>query len=409
MNRHFLLAPQLLGISFFAFFSATAASAAGQQASVVSKWNSVTLHEIVLNSSAPIKNARQFAIVNLSIYNAIEAVNQKHELLGINVPPAPDASAEAAAAAAGYVALTNLFPKNNETYLSTTYYNELARIADGLAKTKGIALGQEVAQQVLASRRDDGADDSAKPFGDVKPFALTTGFQFFVPPPPASNDPQFSIDIHRLQSLGARDSKTRTREQTEIGLFWSNTTVGTYGSAGHLLHLAQVVTQQKKLSLADESRLLTLLSMALSDSAVSSVYWKTLYKSQRPAEIIRAGDAQANLIAQPDWQPLSPTGGLDYPSTLSTYAGATAAVLQEFFKTDKLRFTLDSISLPGVTRSYNSISGATTESATSRIYSGYHTIAAIQSGHELLGPAIGSYVAKNFLKPKRPLPPLSSQ
>ncbi len=295
--------------------------------------------------------------------------------------------------------MTNLFPKNNETYLSTTYYNELARIPDGPAKTKGIALGQEVAQQVLASRRDD-ADDAAK-FGDLRPFALTAAAQFSVPPPPASNDPQFSIDIHRLKSLGERDSKTRTREQTEIGLFWSNTTVGTYGSAGHSLRLGQVLAQQKKLSLADESRLLTLLSLALADSAVSSVYWKTQYKSQRPAEIIRAGDAQAKLVAQPDWQPLSPTGGLDYPSTLSTYAGATAAVLQEFFRTDKVRFTLDSISLPGVTRSYNSFSAAATESATSRIYSGYHTVAAIQSGRELLGPAIGTYVAKNSLKPKQ--------
>ncbi|HEY3049613.1 MAG TPA: vanadium-dependent haloperoxidase [Polaromonas sp.] len=403
MSRYFTQPMRWLGASLFIAYSACTAIAAEQQASVVSKWNSVALNEIVLNNSAPYKNARQLAILNLSLYNAIEAVKQKHELFQVSVAPAPDASAEAAAAAAGYTALTSLFPKTNETYLSTTYYNELARIPEGPAKSKGIALGQEVAQQVLASRKDDGGNDPAKPFGEIKPIALTSAAQFFVPPPPDSSNAQLAIDINRSKSLGERDSKARTPEQTEIALFWSNTGVGTYGSAGHSLRIGQTLAQQKNLSLADEARLLALLSIALSDGAVSSVYWKNQYKSQRPVEFIRAGDPQARLVAQPDWEPLSPAAGLDYPSTLTTYAGATTAVLQTFFKTDKLRFTLDSVSLPGVKRSYTSISAATHEAANSRIYSGYHTAAAVRSGRELLGPAIGQFVADNFLKPKRQL------
>ena len=36
----------------------------------------------MLDNSAPYKNARQLATLNLSLYNAIEAVKQKHELPG---------------------------------------------------------------------------------------------------------------------------------------------------------------------------------------------------------------------------------------------------------------------------------------------------------------------------------------
>lgn len=403
MTRQWIRTFRLAGAACLFTGVAATSFAAERQASVVSKWNSVALNEIVLNGSAPYKNARQLAILNLALYNAVEAVNQKHELLHVDVPPAPDASAQAAAAAAGYATLGGLFPKSNETYLSTTYYNELARIPESPAKAKGIALGLEVARQVLASRQDDGGNDANKPFGEIKPIALSSAAQFFVPPPPGSGDVQFASDIQRSKSLGERDSKIRTPEQTEIALFWSNTGVGTYGSAGHSLRIGQTLARQKNLSLADEARLLALLSVALSDGAVSSVYWKYQYKSQRPVEYIRAGNPQAGLQAQPDWEPLSPAAGLDYPSTLTTYAGATTAVLQNFFKTDKLRFTLDSVSLPGVTRSYASISAATDEASVSRTYSGYHTGAAIRTGRELLGPAIGRYVAENFLKPKRQL------
>jgi hypothetical protein len=400
MPRHWTRTLRLAGAALAFAATAAAAFAADRQPSVVSKWNSVALNEIVLNGSAPYKNARQLAILNLAIYNAIEAVEQKHNLLHVDVPPAPRSSAQAAAAAAGYAALGGLFPKSNETYLSTTYYNELARIPDGTAKTEGIALGLEVARQVLAGRQDDGGNDAARNFGEIKPIALESPAQFFVPPPPATSEAQFAADIQRSKSLGERDSKTRTPEQTEIALFWSNTGVGTYGSAGHSLRIGQTLARQKNLALADEARLLALLSIALSDGAVSSVYWKYQYQSQRPVEYIRAGRPEAGLAAQPDWQPLSPAAGLDYPSTLTTYAGATAAVLQDFFKTDKLGFTLDSVSLPGVTRSYASISAATNEASASRTYSGYHTGAAIRAGRELLGPAIGHYVVRNFLRPK---------
>ncbi len=82
MSLYFTQPMRWLGASLFIAYSAGTAIAAEQQASVASKWNSVALNEIVLDNSAPYKNARQLATLNLSLYNAIEAVKQKHELPG---------------------------------------------------------------------------------------------------------------------------------------------------------------------------------------------------------------------------------------------------------------------------------------------------------------------------------------
>jgi hypothetical protein len=54
--------------------------------------------------------------------------------------------------------------------------------------------------------------------------------------------------------------------------------------------------------------------------------------------------------------------------------------------------------LPGVTRSFTSISAAADEASLGRIYSGYHTPYAARGGRDILGPAIGKFVAENLLK-----------
>ena len=395
-----LNSPRLIVAASLIFVLSEALPAAAQdQKNIVSKWNSVLLNEIILNKSAPFENTRQIALLNLSLYDAIEAVEQKYELFDVKLAPVPDASAEAAAVAAGYTVLSGLFPQDNWTNLSSTYYHELSRIPDGQAKSKGITLGVEVAKQLLGNRKDDGTGDQFKNYSQVQPLALSRPDQFPLPPPPTRTSAEYSADINQSKDLGERDSKVRTPDQTEIALFWSNTGVGTYGSAGHFTRVAQLIADQKNLSNAEEARLLALVGVALADSAVSSVYWKIQYKTQRPVDLIRAGDQEAKLVRDTDWKPLSPEIFYDYPSTLTTYAGATAAVLQSFFKTDNITFSVDSISLPGVTRSFTSISAAADEASRGRIYSGYHTPYAVRGGRDILGPAIGKFVAENFLKP----------
>jgi len=249
----------MVAASLIFVLSETLPAAAQNQKNIVSKWNSVLLNEIILNKSAPFENTRQIALLNLSLYDAIEAVEQKHELFDVKIAPVPDASAEAAAVAAGYTVLSGLFPQDNGTNLSSTYYHELSRIPDGQAKSKGIALGVEVAKQLLGDRKDDGTGDQFKNYSEIQPFALSRPDQFPLPPPPARTSAEYSADINQSKDLGERDSKVRTPDQTEIALFWSNTGVGTYGSAGHFTRVAQIIADQKNLSNAEEARLLALV------------------------------------------------------------------------------------------------------------------------------------------------------
>ena len=67
--------PRLIVAASLIFVLSEALPAAAQnQKNIVSKWNSVLLNEIILNRSAPFENTRQIALLNLALYDAIEAV-----------------------------------------------------------------------------------------------------------------------------------------------------------------------------------------------------------------------------------------------------------------------------------------------------------------------------------------------
>src|SRR5262249_61578988 len=65
------------------------------------------------------------------------------------------AAPEASAVAAAYGALVRLYP-DQRSALDQAYAKSLGRIADGAAKTAGIAVGETVAARVVALRAGDG-------------------------------------------------------------------------------------------------------------------------------------------------------------------------------------------------------------------------------------------------------------
>jgi hypothetical protein len=86
-------------------------------------------------------------------------------------------------------------------------------------------------------------------------------------------------------------------------------------------------------------------------------------------------------------------GTPEYVSGHSSYSGAGAAVLQGFFCTDAIGFSLATDSAPGGTaRSYPGFSAAAAEAGRSRIYGGQHFEFSNQAGQ-----AIGRGVADETL------------
>ena len=80
----------------------------------------------------------------------------RHRPYRIKVAAPAGASAEAAAVAAAHRALVRLYPAQKDA-LAQAYAKSLGRIADGGAKTDGIAVGDKVGAEMVALRANDGA------------------------------------------------------------------------------------------------------------------------------------------------------------------------------------------------------------------------------------------------------------
>ena len=99
---------------------------------------------------------RVLAIVQTAVYEAVNAITKRYPASELQLEVASDASVEAAVAAANHATLAKLVP-SQQAAIDTAYNAVLAGIADGPAKTAGIAVGDKAAAAILAGRADDGA------------------------------------------------------------------------------------------------------------------------------------------------------------------------------------------------------------------------------------------------------------
>ena len=96
------------------------------------------------------------ATVHVAIYDAVNAIVGTHKAFGATpATSAAGASQEAAAAAAAYGVLKGLFPNRAAQY-QAAYDDFIAAIPADDAKTRGIAVGTEVATAIVALRANDG-------------------------------------------------------------------------------------------------------------------------------------------------------------------------------------------------------------------------------------------------------------
>jgi len=134
------------------------------------------------------------------------------------------------------------------------------------------------------------------------------------------------------------------------------------------------VARQRGTTMAENARIFALLNLALADAGI--LCWDCKYKLAfwRPVTGIQNADQHANPDTDADrsWTPLLTTPPFpSYTSGHSTFSGAAAAVLADFFG-DKAGFDTTSEGLPGVTRSFKTFWAAAEEAGQSRIYGGIH-------------------------------------
>src|SRR4030095_14589296 len=291
----------------------------------------------------------------------------------------------------------------------------LSQIADGPAKSAGIALGEKVAQSVLAMRAKDGADapDSYRPrttpgryactapmvasvYGNVTPFGMTSPSQFRPGPPIALTSREWADNYNEIKEIGGKNSTMRAALQTETGRMWLYTGPGTF------LPLAIQLSAAKGLNVNENARLFALLGIASADAAIAVFDAKYHYEFWRPVTAIRNGDEDNNPATERDatWEPLGPTPmHPEYPCAHCIIASAACTVMQAVFGTGTLpEFSLTTPTAPGVTHRWTRLQDYIEEPANARVWSGIHYRFSTVVGADM-GRKIGEYTVQNYLRP----------
>src|SRR6476469_5828811 len=212
--------------------------------SVVTDWNATLLDAVRTDNTPPPLASRNMAMVHAAIYDSVNSISKKYSPYRVSIDAPAGASEEAATAAAAHRTLVSLYPAQAGKF-DEAYASSLATITDGKAKQDGIALGQQVADQIISLRSTDGitkvvqytpktnpgswvptppalAAALAPQWGDVTPFAMTSGSQFRPSGPPALDSAKYAEEVNYVKEIGKSDSLTRTPDQTAIAKFWSN-------------------------------------------------------------------------------------------------------------------------------------------------------------------------------------------
>src|ERR1700692_2003710 len=113
-------------------------------ADLVTDWN-VTAADITVAAGLPPPLAnRTLAMVQTAVYEAVNAITKRYPADRVTPNAVPNASVAAAVAAANRAMLSRLVPSQQAT-IDKAYGTALAAIADGPAKTAGIAAGDQAA------------------------------------------------------------------------------------------------------------------------------------------------------------------------------------------------------------------------------------------------------------------------
>ena len=395
-----------------AFFAAVLTGAA--RADVISDWNQTTIDVMKVAKVAGNPWSRALAKVHVAMSDAVNSVQGRYTRYVMTSPPAPGASAEAAAATAARQILLQLFP-NQKTMIEDAYAASLKGIAEGTAKTQGIALGEQAAAAVQADRASDGtnAPDTYRPmttagvwvpttspifaqYARAKPWGFTAPDQFRPGPPPPLSSALYARDYNETKTLGGVKSTARTAAQTEAVRYWTQTNLGPAWQAA-----ARQLSAAQKLNLADNARLFALLNMGIANTFITDWDAKFTYNFWRPVTAIRNGDMDGNDATErdPGWVPLNETPmHPEYPSQAAIISGVSVGILESVLGSKPVPFTTTDLFDANLKRPFNSIAEMDEEHKNVRVWGGIHFRNSLNVGYDM-GKKIATYLVNNSIKP----------
>src|SRR5262245_33364984 len=252
------------------------------RADVVIDWNVIATNAAFAAGKNALEQSRIYAMAHAAIHDALNAIDRRYKTYALDRRAEPNASPEAAVAAAAHDVLVAQLPTQQAT-LDAAYAASLAGSADG-----------STAPMPYTPRNEPGAYQLTPPnfapavlpgWGSVTPFALKSGAQFR-PAPPKFFDltsAEYASDYNEVKAVGELNSATRTAEQSEIARFWYE------GSPNEWNRIARVVAAQRGLDTWRNARLFGLLNFAMADGFIAGFDSKYFYNFWRPITAIRAG------------------------------------------------------------------------------------------------------------------------
>lgn len=385
--------------------SGPAAASASLAQSVVD-WSTEAQIAIVDEAGIyPGEAAVLMGIVHAAIYDAVVAVEGGARPYAVRPEVPAGASAEAATATAAHRVLVGLLP-NQESRLDAIYETYLEALPGGPARAGGVAVGNEVADGVLALRADDGRDrvvpyvqaptgpgvfEPTAPFppigtnlGGITPLTLPRPDLFRPPGPPSLSSDRYARDLNEVAARGGRPPAYTPPELATLRV-WADHGIPQWNRA-----LFRLIAE-RNLNLVEAARLLVMAHAAGGDAMIACFEAKYHYRFWRPVHAIRRADTDGNDATVPNrvWTPVLGTPNHpEYPAAHNCHSTAVTTAIASYFRTDEVPITVDSLNT-GEVRRYDRQSEAVESVAEARILGGVHFRSATKDG-----AALGADVAR---------------
>jgi hypothetical protein len=396
------------------------------RADVVLDWNAIAVSTAVKNGQNPFAQARYAAIVQLAVFEAVNAITSDYQPYLGTISAPSGASADAAAVEAAYRVLSTYFPASAAA-LDAARATSLAAIPDGQGKTDGIAVGDAAAAAMTALRAHDGASPplfkapgpavpgewQATPscpivngiasgiafqWQNITPFGVPSASAFLLDPPPALTSNEYAKAYNEVMTVGSVNSTQRPPDRADVAVFYAASSPTQVFSQA-----AQQVALQEGGTLSENARAFALINMAINDSLVASFFNKYHYNFWRPETAIHGGDTDGNAKTDPDpdYVPFVVTPCFpSYPSNHGSAANAASEVMRRLYGESAHPMTLSNAAVPNIVLPYTSFRQISDDISDARVYGGIH-FRTDQDAGAVLGRAVGTAVYKNNLRPIR--------
>src|SRR5579859_1043221 len=405
------LFPFVLALSLLLAGQAGSASAVGAAAPppggtpAIVAWNNIALNSVVtVAKQNPAVAIVSIAFVQAAVYDAVVAIEGGYQPYHYDLEPHhPDASVEAAVAAAAHDVLVHNFP-TQQAVLDADLAAALAAVPNGAAKTDGMAIGQASAASFIAWRQGDGFGANIGftmpapaigvfqlPAGQLpavpwlsrlRPLMLASPDQFRPGPPPALDSLEYAASFNESKYFGGANSPYRNAEMTDIALFWTSSPAIQFNTA------YQGIATSRNLSPMQAARLFAMTNMTSADALIACFDAKYTYLAWRPQFAIPQGDADGNpfTTGDPTWKPLAPTPSHpEYPSAHGCGSEAQIYALVTFLGTPNINPDI-SATVPNLlhpTRHYQTAGQLIDEIGNARVWGGMHYRFSVNTGVRL--------------------------